>query len=159
MNKKILWVVSGSLFAIAIVATIVLTIVFTVPTMGNFESIYNDDSKIISNKNCFLEKSAIKSWNKDIFTTKIGEFTGVKKIKTVECESNQVFKVDLNIRSGEFKLVLVNPQSNEIFVVANNTINDDIEVEIPAGKYDIKMVGLYAKINLTLDFSNLLVVK
>lgn len=155
MNKKIILTVSLVSVIILIIVAVVLTIVFTHIPIEKFEAIYYDNSKIIANKDRFYEKKQTNSWKNNVYETNIEDFTGVKKIKSVVCSDNQSIKINLNIDSGQFKVVLVNTQTKDIYEIANSNINDEIETQIPAGKYDIKIVGIHAKFNLLLDCSNM----
>lgn len=158
MNKKLIWVIGGTCATIAIVITIILSIVLTNLPMEKYERVFYDDSKITSTKNCFYEKWQTHRWERKVYSTNIEDFTGVKKIKSVNCEDNQVFNINLNISSGQFKLVLINRETKNIIEIANETCIENITTQISAGDYDIKIVGIHAKFNLKLDCNNLTII-
>lgn len=158
MNKKIVWIAGGVSLIIIVVIAVTLGIVLGGFSMEKFESVYNDENKIISDANYFFEKYQTNSWRNNVYKTEIKDFTGVKLVKRVQCDGNATIKINMNVKSGQLKLVMVNRTTNAIYEIANATVNDTVNMQIPSGEYDIKVVGLHSKFNLTLDLTNFTVI-
>lgn len=79
-------------------------------------------------------------------------FYGVKVLWVIEAEDNSEIELsyDLQVKEGEFKIVLVTPKA-EIINIAEQSKKGSFNIDASEGKYSIKIVGRKAAGNIQID--------
>lgn len=152
-NKKILTIT----ITVIIVSIIIIGAVsfFISNYGGNYKkNIYGDNSKIITEYDTY-------SYNRQVCNNTDGKlkskfrFTGMDTIYKLDSEDGGVasIKYNVNITSGKFKIVLINP-NDEITTVIEGTGEGTKDIELSSGESRIKLVGKDAKGEIEIDIDS-----
>lgn len=118
----------------------------------DYAALYNDDAQIIK-KNICTTIAEVEQSNSNEYSYSCSKFSGVKEIKSLTVESGSGLDVKLNVKAGDFKLVLTN--SSTVYVLQEGSYEDKELLpfgNIPEGKYKLKMVGVGAELELQINF-------
>ncbi|KOA18849.1 hypothetical protein CLHOM_27880 [Clostridium homopropionicum DSM 5847] len=133
---------------------------FLIIVIGSGCGVSQDKKNIYSNNDIIAQEADSFSFgtrsdtgnSKDEVNIKYSGFYGADTIWIIEAEENQeiILKYNSNVKSGDFKLVLINPKK-EIENILVGTQQGDKTIKLTKGKYVIKIVGRNAKgeINIT----------
>jgi len=117
------------------------------------KNIYSNNDIITQEADSFSFKTRKDTGNsKDEVNIKYNGFYGADTIWVIESENDEeiILKYNSNVKSGEFKVVLINPKK-EIENILVGSQQGDKTIKLTKGKYVIKIVGRNAKgeINIT----------
>ena len=116
----------------------------------DYEAIYNDDAQIIK-RNVYTSVNLTDIETSSKYSCICSKFSGVKEIKSFTVESGSELDLALNVEAGDFKLVLTN--SSNVYVLKESSYEGALTFEdIPEGRYKLKMVGVAAEFQLTINF-------
>lgn len=153
MNKKLILIL-GTVILVVMFFFIGIKIV-DVPLKDDsseyHRSIYNDDKKIVLEDKYYYLKSARDEHNESKFIQKFQLFTGLDTMWNIEVNGDTKLSINynLNIEKGDFKIVLINSK-DKVQTILEGKQNGSKDIDIEAGSYTIKMVGLKAKGSVTL---------
>ncbi|WXR62756.1 hypothetical protein WG909_05800 [Peptostreptococcaceae bacterium AGR-M142] len=114
-------------------------------------AIYDDDKKIANKLNSYnytnLSNNELKD---DRCDYKFGKFSGMDTIFNIECDENDTlhYNYDLDLKEGEFKVVLIDPDDKVIKLV-DSTGKNNSDYKTKKGNYRIKFVGRDASAEIT----------
>lgn len=117
----------------------------------DYETIYNDDSKIATSSSSTSTGSVQTSTNNS-YKLSCASFSGVKIIKeNFNVNKDTAASLSLEVKEGKFKVVLV--KDKKVYTVAEESCEGALDLSgIPDGKYKIKIVGVSAQMALTLTY-------
>ncbi len=115
----------------------------------DFESIYNDDAKIIKNSSITYTVGFQETSFFDVYQMSCVKFSGIKTIDTVTIYPNDSAEVDLQIESGKLKIVLTDNSTVYTLLDSETYAGETIlsYSGIPAGTYNLKIVAVSAKVS------------
>ncbi|MDR0425538.1 MAG: hypothetical protein LBH24_00035 [Clostridiales bacterium] len=118
---------------------------------GPFEG-YDDDQTILNTRGSSTV-GAVENHNKERLTFSAVTFNGVKAVKNdAALPENPVFTLEFELKEGRCKLILI--KDGAVHTVTEESVNGTVAAEVPAGSYDIKLVGENAKLELTFYFTD-----
>lgn len=133
--------------AIIFLSSILLTFSITGCSISEYQkSIYKDDSKIASQADSYSFRNRVGSTSSGKSSVKFGTFYGMDTLWTIEATKETSISLDIDVRvdSGDFKVVLINPD-NRVIVIAEGQKSGTQELKLQMGKSRIKIVGSNAK--------------
>ncbi len=122
---------------------------------GEEMKIYDDDSKIVSEgDNCALSQYGSEDTGSGYKFT-LGDFSGGKTIYHLNAKADSTVdvKFDCKTESGKFKCVFIGTD-NKITNIVEQNGNGNLSLKLAKGENRIKIVGLSAKVELTVDVKN-----
>ena len=139
-------------FIMAVALTILAATAMAGCSAEAFEETYNDDAKIVKSSSS-AEVGAARILTSTAFTYNANKFSGVKQVRKLDLTANPTFKdVKLTITGGKFKVVLI--KDGKVHVLADKNNDGDIKMEnLEAGKYTLKIVGVEAKVSLSMNLT------
>ncbi|MCT4584007.1 MAG: hypothetical protein N4A54_03695 [Peptostreptococcaceae bacterium] len=152
-NKHILLIAVLSIFLLAVgINQITKTPLYqSISFLVSKNSIYDDDKKIANKFNSYnyttLSSSEIKNGRCDY---NFGKFSGMDTIFNIECKENETlhYDFDLDLKEGDFKVVLIDPDDKVIKLV-DKTGKNNSDYKTKKGNYRIKFVGRDASAKIT----------
>lgn len=123
---------------------------------GDYQkSIYNDNSKIVNSGDSYTFLTNTNDINGNTLTESFNKFTGMVTVYDLKTDEDSTIRVDFksDISSGDFKIVLIDPNDNVTDILEKSDSLDQ-EIEISSGKSRIKIVGYNAKGNINLTVSS-----
>lgn len=136
---------------VAVVLVLTLLLLVACAPSDKMLATYDDDVLIASSNSSFTLKKVSITINAK-FSCKAESFTGCSFMKEVEINDNPIVNLELEIIEGDFKIVFV-ASDNTVYTVVEESFSGSIETQIPAGRYSVKMVGRYAKIDLKFSYN------
>jgi hypothetical protein len=120
---------------------------------------YFDDAAAIAKKDKdVLRIGSFKNASNGYYEETTRRFSGIDTVATVDLPENAFLNLKLEIRSGDFKVVLTDADGN-IHIVGGNVefsaqTNADELTALPlaAGKYKVKLVGRDADFSIKMEF-------
>lgn len=153
-TKKIMIII------VAVVLLAVTSSIFLVTKIVSFagdyqKSIYNDNTKIVSQADSYTFLTNSSDIDGYTLTESFNKFTGMVTVYELKTDEDSTIKVDFkaDISNGDFKIVLIDPNDNVIDILEQSS-SVEKEIDIPSGKSRLKIVGYNAKGNITLTLSN-----
>ena len=146
-KRKIGW------FGLVFLAVVSAAVLLPACSPAAFEETYNDDARIAKNSaNATVEVKSKSILLSDKYTFSADKFSGMKTVKKLDLPADPVFKnVKLTVSEGKFKVVLV--KDGEVYVLTDKDTDGNIETTLAAGQYTLKIVGVDAKVSLSMGLS------
>lgn len=114
-------------------------------------AIYDNDKKIANKLNSYnytnLSNNELKD---DRCHYKFGKFSGMDTIFNIQCEKNDNlhYNYDLDLKEGDFKVVLIDP-NDKVIKLVDKTGKNNSDYKTKKGNYRIKFVGKDASAEIT----------
>lgn len=143
-KKKLTITIVGILITVS--AIIALINIFNNNYAGGYQkSIYDDNSKIISESDSYSYLDRIDKSTDEKLKLKF-TLTGMESVYRFDVKEDEVINInyDANISSGKFKVVLVSPE-DEVITLLEGSSSDSKDIKINKGENIIKIVGNNAK--------------
>ena len=138
-------------FAVALLLTILAATTLAGCSAEAAEETYNDNAKIVKSSSS-AEVGATRMLTAAKFSYSANKFSGVKQVKKLNLPENPTFKdVKLTITGGKFKIVLV--KDGEVYLLTDENIDGNIDMKLKAGNYVLKIVGVEAKVDLSMSLA------
>ncbi len=116
----------------------------------DYAALYNDDAKIIKS-NVYSSVASVQQSTLNKYSYSCSKFSGIKEIKNFTVESGSELDLRLNVKSGDFKLVLTSDDT--VYVLKEGSYEGVLTFEeIPEGRYKLKMVGVGAEFELNITY-------
>ena len=115
----------------------------------DFESIYNDDAKIIRNSSITYSVGMQEFTFFNSYQMSCQKFSGIETLDTVTIDPTDSAEVELQIESGKLKIVLTD-SSTVYTILDSETYSGESTISyanIPAGRYNLKIVAVSAKVS------------
>ena len=152
-NKKII-------IGIVVIGVLAFMIIIGVATYnglnyaGNYQkSIYEDDSKIISESDSYSYVHRTSTTSGERLKSKF-RLTGMNTIYDIYADEDTTININynVNITDGKFKIVLIAPD-DEVITILEESGEGTKEINIKSGESRVKIVGRDAKcdINISID--------
>lgn len=119
------------------------------------EDIGEKDLKITMDFNSYKYEEINKLESKDSnYYSEFGNFSGVDTIFNIKCECNTFLEYDyqLELKEGEFKVVLVT-EDKKIVELIKDSGKADAKLELDKGNYRIRFVGEDADCNIKIKLT------
>ena len=141
------------LFSILIVLAALVSFSGCSMDNGAKRSIYNDDSKIVEQGDSFSFFAHSASFDNNTIKVSFNKFAGKKQLIGIHGKDKGEITIHYSckVKSGKLKVVLVTDQK-EIRKVFEQDASGSVNIEVPAGKNRIIMLGDNAKASLEISF-------
>lgn len=143
-----------NIFFIGIFLLIFLVIIFKFNSCE--KNVYNDDKKIAEQGDSYSygDKIGSQNSNNDL-DLKFRDFSGYDTILILKVseDSSITLNYDLNIKSGDFKLVMVSTDKH-IENILEESATGNKNIELKKGEYRFKIVGKSAKGQIKISFND-----
>lgn len=146
---------------LSIVLIVVITGIFATMKLVSFagdyqKSIYNDNTKIISQADSYTFLTNNSNINGNTVTESFNKFTGMVTVYNLKADLESTIKIDFKstISNGDFKIVLIDPNDNVTDILEQSSSVEQ-EIAISSGESRIKIVGYNAKGNIDLSVSSI----
>lgn len=113
---------------------------------GKQKAVYNDDSLIAGQSDTYFYVKHLSTQSGTEYTENFGSFTGSDTIWSRTARDGETLKISgtAEIKSGSWKLVLVDPDDN-VTVLLEYGGSLDETIPLTEGKWRVKSVGLETK--------------
>ncbi len=115
----------------------------------DYEAAYDNDAKII-NSSGNIRTASVKTDILGVYKETTKKFSGVDTLKELNLSENPTIDFDLTINSGKFKIVLVKGET--VTLLTEESVTGGKQIELEAGRYKLKIVGVEANFVLTLRY-------
>ncbi len=117
------------------------------------KSVFDDEDKIIKDKDSHTYKNRIGKTVGNEIDLKFSSFTGIETINRIDVneEKETIFTLQSTIEEGDFKVVLITPE-DEIINILEDTSGGTKSIILKKGISKIKLVGKKAKGEVKINF-------
>jgi hypothetical protein len=124
------------------------------PSVRYQNSIFDDEEKIIANRDSFTYRHRIGNNSEDELDLKYASFSGIETVYkiTTEEKNNVTFDFESEVEKGDFKVVLITPDSQVVDII-HGTHEGSETIPIKEGISKIKLVGKRAKGHIKIKIS------
>ena len=118
------------------------------------KTIFDNNDKIVQEGDSFYFLNRVGETNEKYTDIEYSKFYGVQTIWVIQSEKQSEILLNVNskVKNGGFKVVLVTPEQEGINIVEQNN-KGTYKINVPEGKYSIKIVGknAYGRIRVDLE--------